>query len=223
MVAQKRILMKKITLLFLCILFFSHNNTVTQNDIFVDVRAGNKQAVKKRLENCEDCAVRADHGNNALHVAAQEGNDEIIEILTTNLSYADFSSWLYSWFSAPTLPDINEINDDGDSPLLCTMYKGDLESAKCLVNKGASIEIVNKKGFSAPFVAMIKDDPRFIPIFVAHTLNLDHHRRNGDTIFHAAIKEKKPNVIHYCARETALSNSLNKDNKTPVFLAIDTE
>ncbi len=213
--------MKKITLFLLCTLLT--NNTFTQNDIFSDVRAKNKEALKQRLENCENCAVKDEHGNNALHIAAEKGDTEIIDILTTGPAYENWSDWLYAWLYAPTLPNLDEQNDDGDSPLLCATQNGQLTTAEQLIQKGARMDIVNKKGLSPAFLAVLKDDPRFIRIFVAHKLNLAQHKHNGDTVFHAAIKEKKPNSIYYCAQETSLHNIPNKDHKTPTFLAIDAE
>ncbi len=212
--------MKKTALLLLCTLLT--NTSFTQN-IFEDVRTKNKEALKQRLENCENCAIKDEHGNNALHIAAQKGDTEIIDILTIAPTYENWSDWLYACFYAPTLPHIDEQNDDGDSPLLCATQSGQLTTAGQLVQKGARMDIVNKKGLSAPFLAVLKDDPRFIRIFVAYKLNLAQHKRNGDTVFHAAIKEKKPNSIYYCAQETSLHNITNKDQKTPTFLAIDTE
>lgn len=211
--------MKKISLFLLCIALFT-NTSFTQN-IFEDVRTKNKEALKQRLQNCENCAVKDEHGNNALHIAAQKGDTEIIDILTTALTYENWSDWLYAWLYAPTLPSIDEQNDNGDSPLHCAVHKGQLASAEQLVQKGAHMELINKKGLSPAFAAVLKDDPRFIRIFVAHQLNLARHTRNGDTIFHTAIKEQKPYSMHYCAQETALHNVTNKENKTPTFLAID--
>jgi ankyrin repeat protein len=210
--------MKKM-LLILCTLL-SHP-TFTHNTIFEDVRARNKESIKQRLENCENCAIKDENGNNALHIAAQEGAEEIIDILTTPPSYDNWSDWFYAWLYAPTLPSLDVQNDDGDSPLHYAVDREKLTTAEQLVKKGARMEVVNKKGLSAPFLAVLKDDPRFIKIFVAHQLNLEKHKRNGDTVFHAAIKEKKPKSIHYCINETALHNLTNNEDKTPTFLAID--
>jgi ankyrin repeat protein len=215
--------MKKIHLFLLCTLL---TNTTFPHNIFEDVRNKNKEALKQRLENCENCAIKDEHGNNALHIAAQKGDTEIIDILTTAPSYDSWSDWLYACFYAPTLPYIDEQNDDGDSPLLCATEHGQLATADQLVHKGARMEILNNKGLSAPFLAVFKDDPRFIRVFVAHNLNLTQHKhknQRGDTIFHTAIRERKPQSITYCAQETSLHNVENDDHKTPTFLAIDTE
>jgi len=215
--------MQKISLFLLCTLLA---NTTFAHNIFEDVRNKNKEALKQRLENCENCAIKDEHGNNALHIAAQKGDTEIIDILTTTPTYEGVLNWIYACFSAPTLPNIDEQNNDGDSPLLCATENGQLTTAEQLARKGACMKIVNNKGLSAPFLAVFKDDPRFIRVFVAQGLNLPQHKRKGsrgDTIFHTAIKERKPQSMMYCARETSLHNVENDDHKTPTFLAIDTE
>jgi ankyrin repeat protein len=213
-----KIIMKKISLFLLCTLLTT--NTFTRN-IFEDVRNKNKEALRQRLENCENCAIKDEHGNNALHIAAEKGDTEIIDILTTAPSCDSWSDWFYAWLYAPTLPNIDEQNDDGDSPLICATDNGQLATAEQLVKKGADMKMINKKRLSAPFLAVLKDDPRFIRIFVAHKLNLVQHTRNGDTIFHVAVKEKKPKAMHYCVQETTLHNITNNEGKTPTFLVID--
>ncbi len=212
--------MKKTSLLLLCTLL---TNTTFAHNIFDDVRTKNKEALKQRLQNCENCAIKDEHGNNALHIATQNGDQEIIDILTTPATYENWSDWLYAWLYAPVLPNIDEQNNDGNSPLLCATDNGDLTTAEQLVQKGARMDIVNKKGLSPAFLAVLKDDPRFIRVFVAHKLNLVQHKRNGDTVFHTAVKEKKPNSIYYCAQKTSLHNITNRDHKTPTFIAIDAE
>jgi ankyrin repeat protein len=211
--------MKKINLFLLCILFTSN----TYTNIFEDVRTKNKEAIKQRLENNENCGIKDEHGNNALHIAAQKGDTEIIDILTTAPTYENWSDWLYAWFYAPTLPYINEENNEGNSPLHCATHSGQLTTAEQLVQKGARIEAVNKQGLSPAFLAILKDDPRFIRVFVAHKLNLAQHKHNGNTIFHTAIQEKKPYSIAYCIKETSLHTVTDNNQKTPIFLAIDTE
>lgn len=212
--------MKKINLLLLSTLLV---NTFTYNNIFEDVRAKDKEAIKQRIENGEDCAIKDERGNNALHVAVQKSDIEIIDVLTTAPYYPNWSDWLYSWIYWPTLPNIDEQNDDGNSPLLCATQNGQLTIAEKLVQKGARMDIVNNEELPAAFVAVLKDDPRFIRLFVAHKLNLAQHTYKGDTVFHIAIKERKPYTINYCAQETSLHTITNKDYKTPIFLAIDTE
>ena len=217
--------MKKSNCLLLYALLYNVSITANQNipNIFQEARAGNKEAIKKRLENCENCAVKDEQGNNVLHIAVQEGQADIIDILTTAPDYSDLMNWLYAFLYAPTLPNIDEPNNNGETPLHCTIRYNNPDIAERLVKKGASMEALNKENCSAVFAAVKHDAPHFIPIFVAHKLDLNKHRRNGETIFHYAIKENKPRSIHYCAQKTSLSNTSNSDNKTPTFLAIDTE
>ena len=216
--------MKKFNNLTLCALLSSALlSGINAPNIFHDVRTGNKEAIKKRLENCEDCSEKDSNGNNVLHIAVEEGDAEIVDLLTTPLSYDAWTDWFYAFIYAPTLPNINEKNNDGDTPLHGTVNNNKKELTKLLLKKDANVNIVNKENLSALFAAIKKDAPQFIPIFVAHKLDLNKHRCNGETILHYAIKEKKQNSIHYCVQETSLINASNNKDQTPVLLAIETE
>src|SRR5437762_3596244 len=120
--------MKKIILILLCTLL--SNSTFTQNNIFEEVRTKNKEALKKRLENCENCATKDENGNNALHIAAQDNDTEIIDILTTAPTYENWSDWLYAFIYAPTLPNIDETNNNGDTPLHCSINNNNPTATK---------------------------------------------------------------------------------------------
>ena len=47
--------------------------------------------------------------------------------------------------------DINQKNDDGDTALILASFNYDIKMVKYLVDKGANIELTNKKGFDAYF------------------------------------------------------------------------
>jgi ankyrin repeat protein len=215
--------MKNINYLLFCALISFTIVTADISNIFQDVREGNKEAIKKRLENCEDCSAKDNQGNNALHIAIEENNTEIVEMLTTAPKYAGWMDWFYAFVYAPTLPNINEKNNNDETPLHCTIKGNKQNITKLLLQKHANMEIVNKENLSAVFAAIKNDAPHFIPIFVAHNLDLTKHRRDGETILHYAIKEKKSNSIHYCIQETSLINASNNKHQTPVLLAIEEE
>lgn len=224
--------MKKINLLIFCTLLTSLVNAREENSpkIFQDVRNGNKEAIKQRLENAEDFTVKDKDGNTVFHIAAQEGQEEI---MVTIAEFYNNCSYYNYYISGPTLPKLDEVNNDGDTALHSAIYSdnsdkqhdGQTKVAEYLICKEPQLmKKCNKNNFSPAFVAVKKDDPRFIRIFTAHHgLDLNNHRRNGETIFTYSIKENKPKTIHYCAQKTSLSNVANNDNKTPLSLAIDSE
>ena len=215
--------MKKINLLIfnvlLCNLVGAREQALPK--IFHDVRNGDKEAVRNELYNCADCTIKDKDGNTVLHIAAQNGFKEIAELL---LEYND------NWFYKPTLPNIDDVNNNGDTALHTAVssddhdYENRAEVLQYLLTKNPELaKKTNKENFSPAFIAVKKDDPRFIRIFTAHQLDLGKHKRNGETVFTYAVKEHKPKTIHYCAHKTSLGNVANNDNKTPTSLAIDSE
>ena len=67
--------MKKITYILLsCAVIFT--TLIPKETILDEVRAGNKQAIKQRIENCENCSEKDENGNNALHIAAEHATQE---------------------------------------------------------------------------------------------------------------------------------------------------
>lgn len=221
--------MKKFNLLFLCLFLHNATNTIEQTvpKIFQDIRNGNKESIRQQLDNGQDCTIRDNDGNTVLHVAAQEGQTDIISMI---VEYYDNCGWWAYYISGPTLPKLDDTNNNGDTPLHATLdgnnnnYEDRAKIAEYLIGKSPELmEKCNKEHFSPIFTAVKKDDPRFIRIFTAHQIDLNKHRRNGETVFTYAMKEKKPKSIQYCAQKTSLANITNNENKTPTTLALDAE
>ena len=235
--------MKKINALLLCTLLYHSINANEQNipKIFQDVRNGDKKAIQEQLDNSEDLSVRDDKGNTIFHIAAQEGEEEIIHMIVENIEYndnPDFFSWNY-WGYKPKLPSLDDVNNDGDTPLHSvivhdnntTKNENRAKTAKYLINKKPEfLEKRNKKDFSPIFVATDTDNPQFIHLFTAYNIDLTKHRYsnvnhnfNGETILTYATKTNKQNIIKYCTHYTSLEAVANKDNKTPIELVIDAD
>ncbi|HLW72430.1 MAG TPA: ankyrin repeat domain-containing protein [Candidatus Babeliales bacterium] len=222
--------MKRISIIVFCSLFSHVNAIENKPNIFQEVRNGDKEAIRKRLDNGEDCTAKDENGDTILHIAAREGQEEIITLIT---EYGDSCNSIWYWACGPTLPTLDELNNNGDTVLHTaigndhndTHDKSRIKIAEYITKKRPQLmEKINKKHLSPAFKAIKKDDPRFIRIFTAQQLNLEKHRyHNGETIFTYAIKNKKPKSIQYCAQKTSLSNIANNDNKTPTQLAIDAE
>ena len=81
--------MKKLTYgLFCALLICSTILPHTTPEIFHEIRQGDKDAIKKRLEGWQDCSQTDEDGNNALHVAVAEGGKtEMVEMLHHGVRY----------------------------------------------------------------------------------------------------------------------------------------
>jgi len=214
--------MTKVTILFPAVLLFSSSSLIPRqtSPIFQEVRAGKTEAIKERIRNCENCAEKDENGNTPLHVAAQEGQTEIVDILTTEPDCSGLGNWLYSFFYAVTLPNKNEQNNDGNTPLHCAIESGHTGAAECLLQKKANTEILNNENIPAAFSAIKRDNPELIPLLIKYSL-IQQKRNNGDTMLHYALKENKRRTAERLAEIPVIVEERNNEGKTPAIVATD--
>lgn len=189
---------KKITLLSIIFLQLPIINIARETPaIFQEVKEGNVEAIKKRIENCEDLSQKDESGNTVLHVAAQEGHEEIVEALTDEPDYSGFFGWV-SWLaspfvSSPTLPNKDEANNDGDTPLHKAFAYGRNGVAEKLLIKKVKVDIKNKKKRTPVFMVVYNNKPETIPVLVKY--NLLEQTKGGQTLLHKAVKHDKPEMV----------------------------
>ncbi len=219
--------MKKYNSILLSAALITCTIAAKDSDVFKEIRAGKKEAIKKRLENCEDLSKKDDDGNTALHVAAEQGDAEIVDALTTEPDYSDWTNWFYGCIWEAKLPNKNERNKKGKTPLHCAVENSKVVTAQRLLDKGADASIMDLQGLTPVFAAVEKDDILCLHLFDEH--KLIQQRRNGDTILHFAIERNKLAMIGALAqhqlqshqREHSLLNCENHQEKTPAMLAAE--
>lgn len=217
--------MKKINFVLLATAMCCVNPLVSKetSTIFQDVRNGDKEAIKKRLENYEDCSKKEDYsGNNALHIAAEQGNAEIVEMLTTEPDYSEWGNWFYYslWQSPAKLPNKNEQNNDGNAPIHCAIQHDHINIAEHLINKNVNVELVNNENLSPASLIVKKDNPELIPFLIQYNL-INQRKHNGDNLLHTAIKTNKQHMAAHLAEIGLLVNTKNNDGKTPTIVATE--
>jgi len=191
--------------------------------IFQDVRNGDASAIKKRLENHEDCSQKEDRsGNNALHIAAELGKTEIVEMLTTEPDYSEWGNWLYYslWQSPAKLPNKDEKNNLGNTPTHCALENDHIDTAECLINKDANVELVNNENLSPASLVIKKDNPELVPFLIKSNL-INQKKNNGDNLLHTAVKTKKARMVAQLAEIGSLASGKNNDGKTPTIVATE--
>ncbi|HLC06892.1 MAG TPA: ankyrin repeat domain-containing protein [Candidatus Babeliales bacterium] len=215
--------MKKFNHLFLSTLLCCSNTLISRETpaIFQEVRAGNKEAIRKRIENCENCAEKDDNGNTPLHIAAQEGQADIVDMLTTEPDYAYWGNWIYSFLYIPTLPDKNGKNNDGNTPLHCALEEGKTDAAECLLQKNVDKNATNRENLTPAFMPVKKDKSEMIPFLEKH--RLIEQTINGNTQLHYAIQTNKPRMVEKLAENPALIHKRNNEGKTPAIVATETQ
>jgi len=160
--------------------------------------------------------TKSRHGRNALHKAVSSGNIEAThEILNVQ-------------------PDlIDSVDNEDNTALHHAVKKNKINHAmvRLLLEKGANVNIKNKKGQTPIFVAFENtqvsdaDDEILIELFTK-THQLDHQDRQGQTLLHVAINQGISNSIfsqilsqiyNYPAYDI---NQQDKFDQTPVYLAV---
>jgi len=192
--------------------------------ILDEVRAGNTQAIKERIKNCENCSDTDENGNNALHIAAEEGKEEhqeIIDMLTTEPDYSSWNNWFYGFFYAPTLPNKNEKNKNGKVPLRCAMERGNIGTSEKLIIKGANPHITDTEGISPVFSVVKENKPELIPLLVKH--QLIKQKLNGQNMLHCAINFNQLAMVEGLATDTSLTQEEDNEGRIPAMLAAEKE
>lgn len=216
--------MKTINHILLVTLFCTSTVALSEHiasTIFHEARTGDKEAIRQRLNNWENCSEKDQNGNTALHIAAEQGHAEIVEMLTTPEELSGWN-WLCSYFQEPAkLPDKDEKNNEGNTPLHCSIAAGQRETTEQLLQKNADTHIRNDQEYTPVFMILKNDDTRFISLFTAH--HCLNQKYKGDTLLHSAIKENKPRLTERLLDEPCLINEKDSEGKTIATIALNTD
>ncbi len=189
--------------------------------IFQEARSGNAQAIKERLEEWQDCSAKDENGNTALHIAAQKGHTEIVDMLTTEQKFLEWDwNYLCSWVQTPAkLPNKNGKNNDGNTPLHCSIEAGQEKATECLLQKNVDTNICNNQEYVPSFMILAQDNPTLIPLLKHH--NCLNKKVKGNTVLHVAIKQNKPHIVERLLDEQSLVHEKDAEGKTITTIALD--
>jgi ankyrin repeat protein len=184
----------------------------TPTKIFEEVRAGNTQAIKNRINNSEDLSEKDSDGNTVLHVAAEQGQTEIVDALTTEPDYSGWGNWLYGCFWEVKLPNKNIKNKNGKTALHNAIENNHINTAEKLLTKNADTTITDDENLTAIFAAAKKDNPNFLPVFLKH--KLIEQTINGENMLHYSIRNKKLTMVANLAHNRNLVYQENAQGYT---------
>lgn len=69
---------------------------------------------------------------------------------------------------------INSQNENGDTPLMLSVYESDLEAVKQLLEQGADVQIENNSGETVLFSAANQDDMKILRAVIDTGIDLNH-------------------------------------------------
>jgi ankyrin repeat protein len=141
-----------------------------------------------------------DKGDTSLHLAAQEGNINKVQILLDQGV------------------SINIADKNGNTPLHIAACNNDIEIAEVLITKGANINIRNHEG-STPLhltAGIRNDDAEMVLLLLKYGADYTIIDNEGNTIFHKAVIYKSYNVIDILIRQKLDINIHNLSASTPL-------
>lgn len=214
--------MHKYTFLISCSLLIATINAeqaTRPTTIFDEARSGDRQAIRKRLENDEDCSKTEEGtGKTILHIAAENGDVEMIDIVTEEPDRSGFTNWFYyCWYNYPQLPDKDKQDENGDTAVHLSIAEGKHGATEKLFKKGVRTDLFNKQNYLPTFMILKKDNPALIPLLARyHCLD---KKVKGETVLHKALKHNKPAITYALLREGSLVNEKDDKGRTLASIA----
>jgi ankyrin repeat protein len=230
--------MKKINALLLCTLLYSSINAEEQQTpktpkIFQDIRNGDKQAIQEQLYKCENFAERDKDGNTVFHIAAQEGEEEILHMIIESIEYHK-NPELFSWSTIgykPAFPTLDDVNKNGDTPLHSTIVHHDTNTTKnekrakiaqYLLNKKPElVEKCNKNNKTPMELVIDSDNISLLLLLFEKKLNVYLPDNTIKPIHYAAANGKYNTVNHILNNNISSVDERDKDGNPPLFHTID--
>lgn len=72
---------------------------------------------------------------------------------------------------------INSQNENGDTPLMLSVYGSDLEAVKQLLKQGADVQIENNSGETVLFGAANQEDMKILSVIINTGIDLNHQEK----------------------------------------------
>lgn len=129
----------------------------------------NVSGVKDLLEKDKDLAQAEEQGVSALHLAANQGNLQIVKILVENGA------------------KLNKKDSDGDTPILAGMKHAMV--AEYLLQQGCDVTIANDNGQTVAHKAALFNHHQILKDLIKKGADLNAMDSEGDTPLHDAINE----------------------------------
>jgi len=124
---------------------------------FEAVRKNDVEKLQEYKKNNENLAMRDAHGNNGLHIAAECGHKEVIEVLTKPEKRTLLYRICYGWLFDYPLPAVNIRNDEGETPLFCAVKHGHQDVLDALIAGREASQAIPNKHNMIPMTLAVKD------------------------------------------------------------------
>ena len=163
---------------------------------------GKVQVVKSLIERGADPSLMDNRGWNSLHVAANGGDADIIDLIHTQV------------------PNIESKTGDGCTPLMIAAFNSKLHAVKWFLEKGATVTREDNSGANALHFAAEGGDTDIIDLIHTHLLNIESKTSQGRTpLMMAALGGKLQAVKWFLEKGATVNCDDNRGWNTLHFAA----
>ena len=149
---------------------------------------GKVQVVKSLIERGADPSLMDNRGWNSLHVAANGGDADIIDLIHTQV------------------PNIESKTGDGRTPLMIAAFNSKLHAVKWFLEKGATVTREDNSGANALHFAAEGGDTDIIDLIHTHLLNIESKTNEGRTPLMVAARRGKLQAVKWFLEKGATVN-----------------
>ncbi|MCX6928749.1 MAG: ankyrin repeat domain-containing protein [Verrucomicrobia bacterium] len=178
----------------------------SRTDFFDAVRAGDAGKTKALLlADSKLAGARTEDGSTALHLAALEGQTEIVRLLLNSRA------------------DVNARGLREETPLHMAMYDGHREVVELLLAKQANVNAQNSAGETPLHVAERKGYRDLVEMLLNHHAEVNVKDQQEGTPLHAAAAGGHKEVVELLLSQNADPLAQDKSGRTPKAVALEKE
>ncbi|XP_028408266.1 uncharacterized protein LOC114530870 isoform X2 [Dendronephthya gigantea] len=176
-------------------------DTKLQTPLFDAVENQQTEVVKFLIGQDVNLNLRDSQGMTVLHVAAQKSNMDIINLLMNTYKL-----------------DVNDQDNGGWTALMWTAEGMRMDAAKCLLNWGADVNILDKEKNTCLHWAALAGDINIMDLLLQSNVHIDARNMFGATALHISARERKLENIRTLAKYRPNLDIRNADGKKPIEL-----
>lgn len=170
--------------------------------LLLSSETGIQQEVEFLLKNVANIFLRNSKGDTALHIAAENGQKNIITALIKNEKSL-----------------IEEKTENGATALYIASQHGHVSAVEELLSFGANPDNDNPRGISPLMMASVQGHCQVVDILINHHASLDVTNIDGATALHFAVSYQHPTIVKLLVDRGADPNKLSNIGKSPLHIS----
>ena len=155
--------------------------------LFESIQNKQKEITQCLIEHGAYLNISDETNNNCILIPAIENDD--IEMMKYLLSLEDIYSFNL----------LNEINQNGHTPLTYSIYKNRTSLSKLLIESGSNIEYANQQyqNYNSLHYATLNNNLEIIELLISKGININSLTTNKETALHIASKNNFVSIAKY--------------------------